>query len=115
MDDVIPFFHTAFNLIRYIIYLNDCSLEEALRVTSHEIYHRYEHAIIDSLEVLEEAGIQYEELEYYEEAKEIKSASDNYYLDSLSYSSYSQNLLEVKAEEHAKNEVKFLREAGYLK
>lgn len=97
-----------------IIYLNDCSLEEALRVTSHEIYHRYEHAIIDSLEVLEEAGIQYEELEYYKEAKEIKNASDNYYLDSLSYNTYSQNLLEIKAEEYAKEEVNYLKEVGYL-
>ena len=99
---------------KVIIYLNDCSLEEALHVTSHEIYHRYEHAIIDTLIALEEAEIPYEELEYYEEAKNLKNASDNYYLD-LQSSSYSQNLLEVKAEEYAKNEVKFLREAGYLK
>lgn len=115
-DGTLAFYsHQEESVYFNIIYLNECSLEEALHVTSHEIYHRYEHAIIDTLIALEEAGIPYEELEYYEEAKELKSASDNYYLDSLSYSSYSQNILEIKAEEFAKNEVKFLREAGYLK
>lgn len=97
-----------------IIYLAKCSLEEALHVACHEIYHRYEHAVIDSLKVLEEAGIAYESLDYFAEAIEIKKASDNYYLDSLSYDTYSQNLLEILADEYADQEINTLKESGYL-
>lgn len=98
-----------------IIYLDQCSLEEAIHITSHEIFHRYEHVLIDTLQVLEEAGVEYERLEYYKEAQELEAASDNYYMDSLSMDSYHKNELEVKAEEYANKEVQRLKDEGYLK
>lgn len=97
-----------------IIYLNQCSLEEAAHVAAHEAYHGYQNRILDSLKALEEAGIDVESLAYYEEAIELKKAFGNYYLDSLSFDSYSANLMEVQAEIYADEELKEFRDTGVI-
>lgn len=92
-----------------IIYLNECSLEEAVHIAAHETYHRYQNVLLDSLTTLEEAGIDVESMAYYEDAIELRKACKNYYLDSLSFDSYSSNLMEVQAEIYAKEEIKEFR------
>lgn len=95
-----------------IIYLSKCSLEEAAHTAVHEAYHRYQNLLLDSLEAIEEAGIDVESMAYYEEAVELKKACGNYYLDSLSFDSYSANLMEVQAEIYADEELKEFRNTG---
>ena len=96
------------------IYLAECSLEEAVHVTAHECYHRYEHEVIRSVETLQEAGFDCENMDVFEEAVALKKADDDYYLDSLSYDTYSENLLEKGSEEYAGNRVEKLKKQGYL-
>lgn len=97
-----------------VIYLAECSLEEAIHVTAHECYHHYEREIIRSVETLQEAGFDCENMDVFEEAVALKKADDYYYLDSLSYDTYSENLLEKGSEEYAEKMVGKLREQGYL-
>ncbi len=97
-----------------IIYLADCTLEEAAHTTAHECYHHYEHQVIQTLEILEEAGLNCENMALFEEAVALREANEHYYQDSLSYESYSANLLEKGSEEYAGKMVERLKSQGYL-
>lgn len=104
------------NAIYYNVYfLDECTLREALHTACHEVYHKYEQAIVDSLAVLEDSGTEYETLAYYNEAIEMKIATENYWNDSQEMDTYTQNYLEMKSEEYAENELKELEELGYIK
>lgn len=86
-------------------YLEVCGWKELVRVVAHEIYHRYEHVLIDSLELLEKKGFEYETLSYYQDAIILKEAKENYAEDLDSYETYIQNELEVQANVYADAEV----------
>lgn len=86
-------------------YLEICGWKELVRVVAHEIYHRYEHVLIDSLELLEKKGFEYENLSYYQDAILLKEAKENYAEDLDSYETYIQNELEVQANDYADEEV----------
>ena len=94
-----------------VAYLNNsCSLPEAVHIIAHECYHRYTDKVIESLTYLEEAGMNYEALEYYHDAVVLKEAASTYYLDSLEYDTYNENELERQAEQYADTEVELLKE-----
>lgn len=78
---------------------------------AHEMNHRYNYAIIDSLEVLEEAGFNIKTLDYYQDALILKEADRNYGRDQRnSYEAYRENELEVRARAYADREVEELTE-----
>ena len=89
-------------------------MEKIVHIAAHECYHRQEYKVIEGIELLQEAGIDCENIECFAEAVALKQARDNYYMDSLSYESYSENLLEERSEEYADKMVKDLKAKGYL-
>lgn len=94
-----------------VVYLANCSIQEAAHVMAHEMNHRYNYAIIDSLEVLEDAGFNVKTLDYYQDALKLKEADRNYNRDlKNSYETYRDNELEVRARAYADREVEELAE-----
>ena len=98
-----------------VIYLNSCSYREAVHVAAHECRHCIQHQGIKAIEVLEDAGIDCKNLDYFAEVYALKEANDNYYLDSLHFDTYTDNLLEQDSEEYANEQEKNLIEQGYLR
>jgi hypothetical protein len=93
-----------------IAYLNNsCSLSEAIHLVAHECYHRYTGKVVESLNYLESADMNYEALEYFQDAIALRDASNNYYVDNLSYETYTENELEVRAEKYADTETETLK------
>lgn len=86
-------------------FLENSTLRKAVHVVAHECHHRYQHAIIQSLLILEEADFPYENLGYYEEAVKLLEGAKNYKKDQENYYDYLQNEMELQAEDYAKQKV----------
>lgn len=115
-DETLAYYNEADESIRVnAIYLSKCSLRDAAFLLAHECEHRQQYQIIKGVEMLKEAGINYEEFKCFSEAVDLYKAFTNYGADSLSYDTYSKNLLEIRSNEYADEMVKRLQEYGYLK
>lgn len=82
-------------------FLEHSTLPKAVHVIAHESHHRYQHAIIQSLMILEHADFPYEKLGYYREAASLMEAFKNYAEDKENYYDYLKNEMEVQAEAYA--------------
>jgi hypothetical protein len=93
-----------------IAYLqNSATLVDAIHIVAHECYHRYTDKVVESLDYLESANMNYEALEYFQDAIVLRDAYNNYYMDHLSEETYRQNELEVRADKYAETETELLK------
>jgi hypothetical protein len=65
--------------------------------------------VVESLDYLESANMNYEALEYFQDAIVLRDAYNNYYIDHLSEETYRQNELEVRADKYAETETELLK------
>lgn len=96
-----------------VVHLSKCSMREALHICAHEMHHKYANELIEILDILEESEIS-TELEYWDEILALKEAKENYYTDSLTMEGYTSNLLEVRAEQFAHEQIEKLEELNYF-
>ena len=100
----------SYSEIDKIIYVNkefleNSTIQKAVHVIAHECHHRYQHAIIQSLMILEEADFPYEKLGYYQDAVKLLEGAKNYAEDRNDYYTYLHNEMEIQAEAYAEETV----------
>jgi len=98
-----------------IIYMDTCSYREAVHVAAHECRHCMQHQGIKAVEILEEAGVDCRNLEYFSDVYALKEAYDNYALDSMRFESYANNLMEQDSEKYALEQEEKMEGAGILR
>lgn len=114
-DGTLAYYNDRENSISFnVSYLSECTLEEALEVTAHECYHKYEHELIRSIQTLEELGFNCCSMPFYIEAVELEKADNSYGLDSLTWEGYSTNKLETDANKYAAMMLDHLKTLGIL-
>lgn len=110
-----PTVQGSYSEIDKMIYINKEFLEKAtlqktIHVIAHECHHRYQHAIIQSLMILEDADFPYEKLGYYQEAMALLKGAKEYKEDQENYFDYLKNEMEVQAEAYARSKLEAFAE-----
>lgn len=96
-------------------YIHDFELNQAIRVCSHEIYHKKEFELIKAIDILENQGMNVEKMECFEYPMKLREAKIRYAADkNESHESYLNNYLEVEANRFAEETMEELLEKGYV-
>ena len=90
-----------------LVNLSNFTLKEAASTLCHEVFHTYEHSIIDSADLLyKEHGINIVSYEpYFDSLKALISANNNYSDDHNNYETYESNMLEEESRKYSQKEV----------
>ena len=99
--------HSSGVILLNNFHLGKNSLEECLSTAMHELYHSYQHSVIN---ILEELPINSRKNSYFNKAVEWQLADNSYAEDHKKFSTYKNNALEVDARNFADEIVeKYLR------